>query len=204
MRDESSNGTGPTFADETTCEPFHSPETGESISSAAGSPVSQSVQPDCDSAKLMNGGSGQSLHGCFAYFDHATHSWKTRQGCLLADLEPFSVTWPRSGTMRNGLCFPRAPWVHHIHERGCSFLPTPTASWGPKGYGFNINKIGRNRYRKDTIMLARELANGWRPSADMVEAFQGFPEKWTDCDVSAILLSPRSPNGSDDESSKAR
>lgn len=48
-----------------------------------------------------------------AWFDPATSSWKTRQLSLVEDWAPFSETWPRSGTMRNGQCWELPMLVPH-------------------------------------------------------------------------------------------
>ena len=40
-----------------------------------------------------------------AWYDQEKSSWKTSQQSFLTDWEPFSETWPRSGTMRNGYVF---------------------------------------------------------------------------------------------------
>jgi DNA (cytosine-5)-methyltransferase 1 len=60
----------------------------------------------------MNAGSGLVLPPPFARYDPATSSLKTCQGSLqLAEgraSAKCSPTWPRSGTMRNGRCFPAA------------------------------------------------------------------------------------------------
>ncbi len=76
-------------------------------------------------------GSGESSIASFAYYDHATSSWRTRQGCLFADLDEFSGTWPRSGTMRSGIAYRRRPLVPLSSVTGSSLWPTPTASDQP-------------------------------------------------------------------------
>ena len=48
-------------------------------------------------------GFGASTHGSFAYFDRASSSWRTCQRCLVEGSDEFSETWPRAGTMRNGI-----------------------------------------------------------------------------------------------------
>lgn len=51
--------------------------------------------------------SGGSLRESLAKFDHDTRSWKTAQCSLFGGLEEFSGTWPRWGTMQNGVCYQR-------------------------------------------------------------------------------------------------
>ncbi len=43
-----------------------------------------------------------------ARFDRSTSLWKTPQCSLFEGLDEFSGTWPRWGTMRNGVCYRRA------------------------------------------------------------------------------------------------
>jgi hypothetical protein len=69
--------------------------------------------------------SGEKWHGSWARFDPATSSWRTPQFSLLGGLEPFSETWPRSGLMRDGACFPlpNAEPLTSANESG--LWPTP-------------------------------------------------------------------------------
>lgn len=61
-------------------------------------------------------------------YDPASRSWKTHQCSLLGDWEPYSETWPRSGTMRNGECWERQTLERRTKETGSGLLPTPLAS----------------------------------------------------------------------------
>lgn len=58
-------------------------------------------------SKAKNPAYGESLPASLAKYDPATSSWKTPQCSLFADSEPFSVTWPAWGTMRNGVAYQR-------------------------------------------------------------------------------------------------
>jgi hypothetical protein len=44
------------------------------------------------------------------------------------DSEPFSATWPTSGSMRNGRCYQRQPWAPRTGARGSGSWPTATAA----------------------------------------------------------------------------
>jgi hypothetical protein len=198
MQDESSKSTGPTSGDGTTCEPFRLAETGESISSAGDSPVRTSALPDHAPDLRVSGlVFGRSSHASFAYYDPITFSLKTSQLSLFGDWPQFSVTWPLSGTMQNGRCYRRARWMLHTCDKDCSFMPTPTASMGRKGWSVNANQLGKGRYPDHTIRNIVEL--GAMPSVAQIEAAMGFPPGWTDLDVSATPSSPKSPSGSDAE-----
>lgn len=69
----------------------------------------------------------------FAKFDQHSSVWRTPHCSLLGDLELFSETWPRSGSMRNGTCFQRQTLAPRISGREFGLWPTPTASLGHKG-----------------------------------------------------------------------
>lgn len=70
---------------------------------------------------------GSTWRGSLAKYDPATCSWRTAQYSLLGDLELFSGTWPRWGTMRNGECSERSMPGHLTEESAYGFsLPTPT------------------------------------------------------------------------------
>ena len=51
--------------------------------------------------------SGLNLLGSLARFNRATSSWKTPQCSLVEGLDEFSETWPRWGSMRNGVSWAR-------------------------------------------------------------------------------------------------
>lgn len=104
-----------------------------SMSSAADSPARTSAAPEADSASSEESGAdcGESTRVSFARFDRATASWRTHQCSLFGGLELFSATWPRSGMMRRGKCYPLATAAHRTNERGCGSsqkIPTPRAN----------------------------------------------------------------------------
>lgn len=69
----------------------------------------------------------------FAVYDPGTCSWRTCQGTFLSDSEPFSATWPRSGTTQNGAAFERPMSARRIAANVSSLLPTPAAPDGSRG-----------------------------------------------------------------------
>lgn len=81
-------------------------------------------------SKVSSPGSGASSLAWFATWNPSGSGWKTAQLSLLGDSESFSATWPRSGLMRAGMCFPRptaAPRIF-VSESGSSpgvVFPTP-------------------------------------------------------------------------------
>ena len=72
---------------------------------------------------------GENSPASFAKYNPDSSSWRTVQPSLFADLTSCSVTWPRWGTMRNGVCSERTTWAPPISANGCGSsvsYPTPT------------------------------------------------------------------------------
>lgn len=63
--------------------------------------------------------------------------WISAQGDLFspAGLQPYSVTWPRSGTTRNGHAYQRPPLVRLTSDGESSSWPTPSATMGDYSRG---------------------------------------------------------------------
>ena len=78
---------------------------------------------------------GVKWQGSFAKYDRDSSSWKTRQCLLVGDLEEFSETWPRWGSMRNGESYRRKTpsglleiraCITSVNVSGSLRVPTPT------------------------------------------------------------------------------
>lgn len=166
-----------------TLEPSRQQEIGASMSSAEDSLVRTSATLAAVTDSMENGaGYGESTQGCFAFLDHQSLSWKTHQLCLFEECQSSYETWPESGSMRNGACYPHAPWVPHMCDDDCSLWPTPTASMGRKGFGLPLH--GRTfRYKQATVRRVKELvgSHGWKIHPHFIETVMGFPT-----DASAI------------------
>ena len=95
------------------------------ISSAEDSPartlVAQEMAPVSTARAPV---SGQNSPASFARYDPATHSLKTAQCSLFADLIECSPTLPRWGSMRNGVLSERTMSVHITSGKGFGLLPT--------------------------------------------------------------------------------
>ena len=188
-------------------------------SSAEDSPASPSVSLASEKEPPMNDGSGQSLYGALAYYDPATSSLKMCQGCLLLiEDDPLLNsygTWPRAGTMRNGIVYQQAPLVPLIGETECGLLPTPVkydaTPGGPnnhyKGLGHmakhkklptptvqdSANNGGPSQYRRNSLPLNAVIGGKLNPM--FVEWMMGYPIAWTELQVSATPSSRKSSNG---------
>lgn len=74
---------------------------------------------------------GRKREIALASYDRDSRCWRTSQASLLNPIsEPFSGSWPKSGTMRDGKIYRRPRWEPSISGTGCGFWPTPTASNG--------------------------------------------------------------------------
>jgi hypothetical protein len=86
---------------------------------------------------------GASLPGSLARFDLDSYSWRTPQISFLEGLDEFSETWPRWGSIRNGVCWARTMSVLHTSGSESGSWPTPTSNPDAKNTGAN-RKCGPN------------------------------------------------------------
>jgi hypothetical protein len=163
------------------------PKGGAQMLSVAGSPVRTSAPPD---ERRASGGSdpdcGPSSRVSFAWFDPDSLSWRTAQICFTGDLATFSATWPRSGSMHSGKCYRRACSVPHTHESDCSSLPTLTV--------VSCEHPGRRKikpHQQDCVSGALHRRDGWADGGQINPShaawLMGFPDSWTDLDLSETL-----------------
>ena len=71
--------------------------------------------------------SGGRWPGSWARYDPAMCSWRTAQHSLLEGLDEFSETWPRSGLMRRGECYPLRMSAPRTSVSESGLWPTPVA-----------------------------------------------------------------------------
>mgnify|MGYP003633224157 CR=1 FL=1 len=112
---------------------------------------------------------------------HRTQFLKTSQDSLLEILAGgslnFSMTWPRSGTMLNGIVYRLPTLAHRTIGTEYGLLPTLGKSEG-KG-------ASRNRYRGSKDFRGAKMAEGLRTCQsdpiythpNFAEAAMGFPKK---------------------------
>lgn len=98
----------------TTSQPLTGDNGEETSTSLAADSLVKTSRPleKAQASKEPDRGFGWKWPGSFAKLDPVTSSWKIRQCSLFGDLEPFSGTWPRWGTMRNGECSERTMPEH--------------------------------------------------------------------------------------------
>lgn len=88
--------------------------------SAQPAPAPESTESEADC--------GPTWFGLFARYDQLESKWKTVQCSLLGDLEEFSETWPRWGSMRSGVSYLRPIPALPICESASGLWPTPLAN----------------------------------------------------------------------------
>lgn len=148
--------------------------------------------------------SGKKWPGLLAKYDHATSSWKTAQCSLIEGLEPSLETWPRSGTMRSGVCYQRPPLAHPICENVSGYAPdnkTFFQTLNTKGLDGGSNsraalkkrnifptlkardykQSGKSRMDRTGTSQGDDLplVVGGRLNPTWAEWFMGFPLGWT-------------------------
>jgi len=92
---------------------------------------SQAKAPDYPESVPVSGGR---FAEPFAWYDHASRSWRTWQLCLTGEWERYSGAWPRSGMTRNGIAYRLPPLVPLTGETASGYWPTPDAGV------FNLNE----------------------------------------------------------------
>ncbi len=106
-------------------------------------------------------GSGAKCSGWFAKYAPDGSSWKIPQLSLFGGLEEFSETWPKAGTMRNGLCWEQTMLEPRTAERESGYWATPSNRDWKDTPGMSVdgeNPDGTKRKRLD--QLARQVYHG--------------------------------------------
>jgi hypothetical protein len=86
-------------------------------------------------------GCGHIWQELLARYDQSTSLWRTPQSSLLGDYTEFSETWPRWGSMQNGVSYRRQTLVPPTNETESGLWPTPIAQdakhsgYAPSGPG---------------------------------------------------------------------
>ncbi len=127
---------------------------------------------------------GERWHGLFARYDPSTHSLKTVQCSLLEDSEQSLQTWPRWGSMQNGVCYQQPMLVQTTSEKECGLLQnrkwaTPDANMGKRGYQKpeNLHKTTHQITVNDLAMYRYGMK---KLSPILCEWIMGWPLGWTD------------------------
>ena len=148
--------------------------------------------------RMMKEMDGPIPFGSFARFDPVMSCWRTSQISLITGtLEPFSETWPKKGTLRNGTVSREQTSEHPRSGKGCSYWPTPTRrDWkdGPAAnYDYPTNGyLGREVPAWTLRHSSRLPLTTWKDGHEcgkkclslshrFVCWVQGFPIGWASC-----------------------
>ena len=151
---------------------------------------------------------GNTWQGSLARLDPSTSLWRTAQCSLLEDLELSLQTFPRWGSMQNGVLYLLPILVQTIKEKEFGFVPTPTvcgnynkkglsktsgdglATWvkkwpTPKSqdsrHALNRHNNPKDNHWKDNLgKVVSAQVNGGYLNPTWVEWLMGFPLGWTD------------------------
>lgn len=169
---------------------------------------SAAVSPAKTSASLANGresqaneaDSGLSSPDLYAKWDRDTSSWRMSQASLFMEESPeCSATWPRAGTMRNGIVYQRESLVRIsdvIESSSLPNVPCPVAA-DCKGAGRERLGRGANNNLRDWCAINYNLLY---PPVALVEYLLGFPIGFTALEHWETPSSRKSSNGSGEES----
>ena len=145
--------------------------------------VSRGQSQEASKELMTSDGSGLTSSDWFARYDPEASSWRTSQVSFMEELNTFSETWPRSGSMRNGEVSERQTLAHHTEESESSSWATPTGrDW--KDGSNPSDKVPTNallgRQAPRTPMPGRKLVNNTtlRLNPLFVEWLMGWPEGW--------------------------
>lgn len=149
--------------------------------------------------------SGSTWPGSFARYDLNTRSWRTLPCSQSGGSASSSVTWPRWGSMRNGVCFPRKMSAPPTSENAFGFLlPTPTATkglWPTPTVGDSKSSGNRNLEGSkahagtsltDAVSGGQGIARG-KLNPSWVEWLMGWPVGWTALEPLVMARSHNAP-----------
>lgn len=119
--------------------------------------------------------SGAMRSESFAKWNPAESSWRTAQSSLLGGSELFLETWPRSGSMRDGVCSRRAKLaLSTFGSAGGASLPTPSGVNGGRN-----NTMGRIDEWGGSSNPLRGTVIGSMCLPEFEELVMGWPIGWT-------------------------
>ena len=146
----------------TTCVPFEGSRGAELLTwYLAGFLAKTSALPGMEPESTEHeADSGARWPGSLAKYDPDTCSWKTAQLSLLGDLEPCSVTWPRSGLMLDGQCWELPTLERRTDASESGYWPTPNAMQATSDVNFRCSGDGRTKPNKLGWAVAEREAIG--------------------------------------------
>lgn len=137
---------------------------------------------------------GLKWHGSFARYDLDTFTWKTPQCSLLEGLDEFSETWPRWGSMRNGVSCLRPTPALRICESASGLWQTPVADDAVNRAKGKWNSRGEPKLSAQVLKWSTPRARDVQPEG--LEVGLGRVEKYSTCSLSTAVNADESPRTS--------
>lgn len=149
----------------------------------AGFPVRTLAQPEeAQELTVSAPECGRTWQGLLARYNPILSLWKTPQCSLLEDLDVFSETWPRSGTMRNGCAYQRKSAERRISGTESGYWPTPRASdYKGSTHPDAMAKAAKRGYAPNLpeAVGATTAIHGLL-NPDWIELLMGWPIGWSE------------------------
>ena len=112
---------------------------------------------------------GSTWREWLAKFDPHSCSWRTAQPSLFEGSEQFLETWPRSGLMLRGVCYPLPTLgLHTCANESGLWLGTPTKAMSERSDEFRIGALAPAEF-------VRTLPGGGQLNPEWVEWLMGWP-----------------------------
>ncbi len=157
------------------------PSTGDrSTSSPEASPASRSVRPGSGSVRMTSATCG---HTPFAYWSSQERRWDSSRMCLdfsqAATSEPFSETWPKRGSMRNGVCWEQTMSVPRIDASGCGYWPAARTTGLDGGSNSRAAAKARGMWPTATVDDANNVTSDSGQFQSLTRAARGASTRQT-------------------------
>lgn len=151
------------------------------IGSLEDSHASHSQSPETEKELMTSDGSGNTLGDWLLKYDPDTSSWRTPQVSLFEmELEQFSASFLRSGTMRNGFVYEHRMSVRPIEESEFSSLLT--GNWGTPNTMDSLPPKSQEALDREssTVRKGRSAPNNLRDQVNVREGQAEWPTATTD------------------------
>ena len=134
-----------------------------------------SAQQESELALMGSGPEcGSTWLAWFAMYDRLSCLWRTPQHSLFEDSEPYLETWPRSGLMLHGACYPLPTLgLHTCENESGLWLGTPTKAMSERSDEFKTPGLTPAEF-------VRTLPGGGQLNPEWVEWLMAWPIGHTD------------------------
>jgi hypothetical protein len=102
---------------------------------------------------------GHTWRELLARYDPVTSLWKTPQCSLLGDYTEFSETWPRWGSMQDGVSYQLQTLVRPINETESGLWRTPQAQEGMRGVYKSKEAMDAHLDRGHQLSLSNQVVH---------------------------------------------